>query len=189
MPNLLDAARRTLKRAHATPMDNVPGIIMGGLRPGGPEERYHGNLRPINWTTAENRLDNTFYIDGAGRRNALIRYRIPKEWHKRHVMPNPSYNDYAIKKDEFGQESYDQHSFERKHTDTALGGRVSTYDSTIPPEFIEEVCFGPNAEWCYDPEELERHIAVDHTNRENPFIWEDFFYPRAQDIFEKYGRK
>ena len=105
-------------------------------------------------------------------------------------MPNPKYNNYTkwFVKDEFGPESYEQHKFERTHMDTGLGGRVSTYDDVIPNEFIDEICFGPNAEWCYDPEELERHVWVDHHDPEQPFVWEDLFYPRAEDMFKRYGR-
>ena len=191
MSTRLDKAVRYLKRAHATNEKNVPRILMEELQPGGPREVYADRLKPINWTTAANRLDNTFYMDGYGRRNALIRYNIPKDWHREHVVPNPSYNEYTkyFVKGEHGPESYGQHEFERKHMDTSLGGRVSTYDDVIPNEFIDEICFGPNAEWCYDPDELERHVRVDHSDPEELFVWDDFFYPRAEDMFEKYGRK
>ena len=189
MSTRLDKAIRYLKRAHATNERNVPRILMEELQP--KEHNFGGDWRQLIWTTAANRLDNTFYKDDYGGRNALIRYNIPKDWHREHMVPNPKYSrhqEYFVK-GQYGPSSYEQHEFERKHMDTSLGGRVSTYDDVIPNEFIDEICFGPNAEWCYDPDELERHVMVDHSDPEEPFVWDDFFYPRAKDIFEKYGRK
>lgn len=187
--NPLDIARRTLKRVHATNERNIPSILLSRLEP-----RQHrldpADAKPTVFMTVDNnRLDDTFYADDWDDRNALIRYRIPKDWHRENVVLNPHYKDMQISKFADWDRGYEANALDRRLADYTRGGRSTTYAAPVPNEFIEEICFGPHAEWCYDPQELLRHVEDERLSDETLHHWEDFFYPRAQDTFDKYGRK
>lgn len=188
MSTRLDKVVRYLKRVHATNEKNIPPILKSSLQP----RRHHLDPRgsePSVFMTAGDRLDNTFFDPSYGNRNALIHYRIPKEWHREHVVLNPHYEDKVVDKHPDWAPSYENNDMERKLADVRNGGRAVTYRGEVPNDFIDKICFGPNAEWCYDPEELGRHVKIDRDDPDGPFVWDDFFYPAAKDIFEKYGRK
>lgn len=191
MSTPLDIAVRYLKRVHATNEKNIPPILKSSLRP-----RKHfldpEGTSPSVFMTAGDRLDNTFFDPSYGNRNALIHYRIPKDWHRRHVVLNPHYQDMVVDKDPNWAPSYEANALDRKVADIRNGGRAVTYQVEVPNEFIEKICFGPNAAKCYDPRVLEEHIVNEAPNQSLDLwewnYWEDF-RPEYQDIFEKYGRK
>lgn len=184
--NPLDIARRTLKRVHATNERNIPNILMSRLEPRPHHLDPEG--RPSVFMSAGSRLDNTFYKDEYGNRNALIRYRIPKDWHRENVVLNPHYQELNVVKDPDWSRSYEANEMDRKVADVSRGGRAVTYSEAVPNDFIEEICFGPNAEWCYDPKVLMQHVSND-TFDDGMWEWDAGFYPRAWDVFNKYGRK
>lgn len=176
----LDRVRSYLERSHATNFNTIPVILASG------ETRAPKGVKAV-FTAAGK---NTFYqpeLTGVGR-NTLIRYRIPKDWHRRHVVENPQYRGLKVNK----EYSYDLNYGDRRLYDVKNGGRVSTYKSPIPNEFIDEICFGPKGEYCYDPKVLQEHI-VNESPDGSPDLWEwnyyEDFYPDYPEIFEKYGRK
>lgn len=185
---ILDSARDYLARMHATRAKDVPSILRQGLRP--MPHPLDGQSDPSVFMTAGRRLDNTFY--GMAGRDALIKYRIPKDWHRRNVVPNSHYMDARVEKDPDWPYSYEANVENRKTVDVMNGGRSTTYRDVVPNEFIEEVCFGPNAEMCYDPRELQRHIINDAPSP-LPDNWDwnyyEDFYPDYEDVYRKYGRR
>lgn len=186
--NPLDIARRTLRRVHATREENIPGILVNGLQPR-PHHLDPNDANPSVFMTVDNgRLDDTFYMDMPTDRNALIRYRIPKDWHRDNTVLNPHYREMRIGKYPDWDRGYEANALNRRLADYRMGGRAAAYDKPIPNEFIDEICFGPHAEWCYDPQELLRHVE-EAPDDEFGYVWGDRFYPRAQDTFDKYGRK
>lgn len=191
MSTPLDKAARYLKRVHATNEKNIPSILRSSL-----QARKHfldpNGSEPSVFMTAGDRLDNTFFDPSYGGRNALIHYRIPKEWHRDHVVLNPHYRNAVVDKDPDWIPSYEANEFNRKVADIRNGGRAVTYRGEVPNDFIDKICFGPNAEMCYDPEILEEHI-INEAPDQPLDLWEwdyyEDFYPEYPDVFEKYGRR
>lgn len=176
----LDKVRNYLERSHATNFNTIPGILASG------ETRAPSKGEAV-FTAAGK---NTFYqpqLSGEGR-NTLIKYKIPKDWHKRNVIENPHYKGLKVDK----TWSYDLNYGDRRLYDVMNGGRATTYKRPIPNYFIDEICFGPNGEYCYDPQVLRKHIINDSPSP-LPDSWEwdytEDFYPDYPEIFEKYGRK
>lgn len=191
---LLDSARDYLERVHATHTKNVPNILASELRPM-PHRLDPRGSKPTVFMSVGNRLDNTFYdasgtAERAGLRDALIKYRIPKDWHRRNVVLNPHYADKWIEKDPDWPYSYEANSAERGVVDVMHGGRSTTYEAPVPNEFIDEICFGPDASMCYDPVELKSHIMNESPDMaDDLWEWDYEFYPTYEDMYKKYGRR
>lgn len=191
MSTPLDRAVRYLKRVHATNEKNIPLILKSSLQPM-PHHLDPNDSKPSVFMTAGDRLDNTFFDPSYGNRNALIYYRIPKDWHRRNVVLNPHYRNTVVDKDPNWSPSYEANALDRKVADVRNGGRAVTYQAEVPNEFIEKICFGPNAELCYDPRVLEEH-TINEAPGQPQDLWEwnyyESFYPEYPDVFERYGRK
>ena len=125
---ILDSARDYLARMHATRAKDVPSILRQGLRP--MPHPLDGQSDPSVFMTAGRRLDNTFY--GMAGRDALIKYRIPKDWHRRNVVPNSHYMDARVEKDPDWPYSYEANVENRKTVDVMNGGRSTTYRDVVP---------------------------------------------------------
>jgi len=184
----LDRVRRYLERSHATNIKNVPNIIATGSTR--PMPHYLDNGEPTVFTSAGT---NAYYNPGEWQgRNSIIRYRIPKDWHRQHVVENPHYLGKKVQKDPNWESSYRANEIDRSAFDVMNGGRTTTYNAAIPNEYIDEVCFGPNGEYCYDPEVLRRHV-INEDPVQGDEMWEwDYWsdwYPDYPEVFEKYGRK
>lgn len=192
MPNLkpLDRVRKYLVRSHATNFNTVPEILGSGeTRPmRHPLDPYDQD--PVVFTSAG---ENAYYEPrGSQGRNTIIRYHIPKEWHRRNVVENPHYVGKHVEKNPEWSLGYQANELERNAFDVMNGGRTTTYRAPIPNEFIDEICFGPNGEYCYDPVVLRQHV-IDESPSPLPNMWEwnymEDFYPDYPEVFEKYGRK
>lgn len=186
----LDKVRRYLERSHATNFRTIPAILASGeTRPTRhPLDPY--DQEPVVFTAAGR---NSYYDpkDVQGR-NTIIRYKIPKDWHRRHVTENPHYLGKKVDKAPEWALGYQANENDRKVFDVMNGGRTTTYNAPIPNEFIDEICFGPTGEYCYDPEVLHEHI-LNESPSPLPDMWEwdytEDFYPDYLEVFEKYGRK
>lgn len=190
MPSMtkpLDRIRTYLERLHATNQKNIPNILASGAV----EPRRHpldprGTV-PVVFTSAGTK--HSYFDNDYSNRNSVIHFKIPKDWHRQHVVENPHYVGKVVEKGKYG---YEANEMDRQAYDVMNGGRTTTYDTAIPNKFIDRICFGPNADMCYDVDTLRKHI-VNESPDNSPDLWEwdymEDFYPEYPEIFKKYGMK
>lgn len=169
MPNLkpLDRVRTYLERSHSTKLRDLPSILS--------QDGIHPDRFGVVFTTAGNPLKVGF-ADPLHEEdyNSTIFYHVPKQWHRKYVVKNPNWDHMEVDKDPDWSGSYERNAMNRQEADVARGGRVTTYGKTLPNEFIDRICFGPDLSYCYDRDALRQHILDGD--------------PRSVEFFNRYGR-
>lgn len=185
--------QKYITRYHATGnRQNIPSVLnTEGVRPSSSP-----GFMPVVYTTAGKGTRGFFTPDGE--RDALIEYQIPKKWYLENVVRNPKYDDHRIEKQTsdipmLNEAFYEGNSMARQVTPVYNGGRADTFGATIPNEFIRRICFGENAEKCYDPKVLKNFTVNDAPlntpSRVGLWEWGYDIDPTYDDFFEEYGLK
>lgn len=192
MPNLkpLDHVRKYLERAHATNQKNIPNILAAGVIEPCRHALDPRDMPPVVFTSAEG-MGHSYFDYSDGGRNSLIHLHVPKDWHRVNVVENPHMIGHKVNKDPDWPFSYDDNRYDRQMYDVMNGGRTTTYREAVPNEFIDRICFGPNADMCYDRDTLLEHI-INESPDQRPDMWEwdytEEFYPEFPEVFKRYGR-
>lgn len=146
--------QRYITRYHNTGIDLVPSILEKGILKG---NRMRPRENELVYTTANKDSWRT-------RRPVQVVTEIPKEWYRKHSAQNQSFdNAYPGDGYDFTQrhkkvpvrDVYGDESLEFRDVWTMPvyeGGRVSTFNESIPPSFIRKVCVDDGN--CIDADKL-----------------------------------